>query len=223
MVDADLTHIYPVLDRSGSMSRHVKDTCGGFDAFIAEQRKLPGRCYVTLAQFDTEYELVYTHRDINDVPPLKLSPRGGTALLDAIGYTITAAGRELELLPEDQRPGSVIVPILTDGEENSSREYTHLMIQAMVKEQTEKYSWLFTYIGANQDAVLVGAGMGIPRAHTMTFDQDNTVEVFAAMSTSTGLYRQNRAAGQSYAASAAAAAYTDDQRAEAVQKSSSSS
>ena len=50
------------------------DTTGGFDAFIEEQRGLPGRCRVTLAQFDDTYEEVYADRDLADVPPLELRP-----------------------------------------------------------------------------------------------------------------------------------------------------
>lgn len=216
MVDSTLTHLYPVLDRSGSMHKHKADTEGGFDAFIAEQRQLPGKCLVTLAQFNDTYEIVYAGLDVNEVPPLKMRPGGKTALLDAIGHTITAAGNQLRLLPEAKRPGSVIVPILTDGEENASVEYTLLMIHEMIKRQTEDYSWLFTYIGANQDAIRVGGQLGVDRAHTMSFNQVNTQDAFAAMATSSGLYRGARAAGQSYAQSAAAAAFTDDQRAQAT-------
>ena len=62
MTDPNLTHLYFLLDRSGSMNSIVEDTVGGFDAFIAEQRTTPGECRVTLAQFDDHYEEVYADR-----------------------------------------------------------------------------------------------------------------------------------------------------------------
>jgi hypothetical protein len=102
-----------------------EDTVGGFDAFIAEQREQPGECRVTLAQFDDQYELVYADRPIQEVPGLVLQPRGTTALLDAIGRLVTDAGAGLAALPEAERPGTVIVGIMTDGHENASKEWTH--------------------------------------------------------------------------------------------------
>ena len=80
MTNPNLTHLYFLLDRSGSMQSIVEDTVGGFDAFIAEQRKTPGQCRVTLAQFDDAYEEVYANRPIAEVPPLAMQPRGTTAL-----------------------------------------------------------------------------------------------------------------------------------------------
>ncbi len=93
MTDRNLTHIAAVIDRSGSVGWPDSDPFyltmqSGFDKLIAEQRQQPGKCTVTLAQFDDVYELVYTGRDINDVPPLRITPRNRTALLDAIGQTL---------------------------------------------------------------------------------------------------------------------------------------
>ena len=121
MTDPQRTLIAVLLDRSGSMECVKSDTEGGFNAFIDEQRGEPGDARVTLAQFDTDYEVVYANRPIADVPPLALQPRGGTALYDALGRLITDVGAELAALPEDERPGTVVVVVLTDGHENSSR------------------------------------------------------------------------------------------------------
>jgi hypothetical protein len=70
MTDPTYTDITMVLDRSGSMQSIKDDTIGGFDAFISEQGRLPGRCTVSLVQFDNVYEEVYTGRDLADVPGL---------------------------------------------------------------------------------------------------------------------------------------------------------
>ena len=68
MTDPTYTDITMVLDRSGSMQSIKDDTIGGFDAFISEQRRLPGRCTVSLVQFDNVYEEVYTGRDLTTCP-----------------------------------------------------------------------------------------------------------------------------------------------------------
>ena len=102
------------------------DIEGGFAAFVDEQRRASGEARATLAQFDDVYERVYADRPIADVPPLDLQPRNMTALHDAMGRLITDAGAELAALPESQRPGTVIVAIMTDGLETVS--YTHLTL-----------------------------------------------------------------------------------------------
>ena len=76
MTRSDLTHLYVLLDRSGSMQSIKTDIVGGFDAFVAEQRNASGECRMTLARFDNEYELVFADRPIADVGPLVLEPRG---------------------------------------------------------------------------------------------------------------------------------------------------
>ena len=92
MTDATLTHLYFLLDRSGSMQSIKADTEGGFAAFMDEQRTGEGSCRVTLAQFDNAYDVVYRDVPVADVPALDLQPRGSTALLDAMGRLITDAG-----------------------------------------------------------------------------------------------------------------------------------
>ena len=171
MTNPNLTHLYFLLDRSGSMQSIKDDTEGGFDAFIAEQRTQPGDCRVTLAQFDDRYEEVYRDVPVADVPPLRLSPRGSTALLDSIGRLLGEAGERLAALPEDERPGVVIVGIMTDGHENASRELTHPQVKAMIERQTKDYGWQFLYMGADQDAIEVGSSIGVAAANSLTWSR----------------------------------------------------
>ncbi|HRD61495.1 MAG TPA: VWA domain-containing protein, partial [Nocardioides sp.] len=121
MTRSDLTQLYFLLDRSGSMQSIKSDIEGGFAAFVDEQRAAAGSCRATLAQFDDAYDIVYADRPIAEVPALDLQPRGMTALHDAMGRLITDTGQALAALPEDQRPGTVIVAIMTDGLENASK------------------------------------------------------------------------------------------------------
>ena len=141
MTNADLMHLYFLLDRSGSMQSIREDTIGGFDAFIAEQRTQPGDCRVTLAQFDDRYDVVYVDLPVAEVPGLQLQPRGTTALLDAIGRLVTDAGERLAALPEADRPGTVIVGIMTDGHENSSKEWSHAAVKSLIQQQTQTYGF----------------------------------------------------------------------------------
>lgn len=148
-MDINKTDIIVVLDRSGSMGKIAKDMVGGFLTFTVAQQKTPGECRLSLYQFDTHYEVVYEGKPIADVPLLELVPRGSTALLDAVGQTIAATGERLNKLPEDQRPGAVVFLIITDGQENSSKEYTYEKVQAMIEHQKTQYSWQFAYLGSD--------------------------------------------------------------------------
>jgi len=168
MTNTDLTHIYFLLDRSGSMQSIRAATIEGFDTFIAEQRNAPGRCRVTLAQFDNHYEEVYTDLPIAEIGGLVLEPRGSTALLDSIGQLVTTAGERLAALHDGQRPGTVIVGIMTDGMENASHEYRYADVKALIERQTDEFSWQFLYMGADQDAVEGGAGLGIAAGNSIT-------------------------------------------------------
>ena len=209
MTRADLTHLYFLLDRSGSMQSIKADTEGGFAAFIAEQRKAAGECRVTLAQFDNEYELVYADRPLADVPALVLQPRGSTALLDAMGRTVTDAGNRLAAMPEGERPGTVIVAIMTDGMENASQEWTHPAVKALVEQQTAQYGWQFLYMGADQDAIEVGAGLGVAAANSVTYSRGKAREAMAASSDKVRGLRDARMT----APAAAMPAFTPEERA----------
>src|SRR6202165_1624504 len=169
MTDPRRTLIAVLLDRSGSMETIKSDTEGGFNAFIDGQRGQAGDVRVTLAQFDTHYDVVYANRPVRGGPPLDLEPRGMTALCDALGRLIAAVGAELATRPEQERPGSVVIVMLTDGHENSSREWTHEAVSAAIGRQESEYSWDFLFLGANMDAVAVGEQLGFQRDKSITY------------------------------------------------------
>ena len=213
MTNSNLTHIAFLLDRSGSMHSIKDDTEGGFNAFIAEQRQQGGECRVTLAQFDNEYEEVYRDLPLAEVPALRLVPRGSTALLDSIGRLVTSTGERLAALPEDERPGIVIVGIMTDGHENASREWTHPAVKALIEQQTKTYGWQFLYLGADQDAIEVGSSIGVAAANSMTYSRGKVAAVMAATSRNIGRTRAAMAAGATAEQAAKLIAFDDEQRA----------
>lgn len=193
MTRPGLTLIAALLDRSGSMHTLRGDIEGGFDAFVAEQRRQPGDVLVTLAQFDNVYETVYASRPIADVPPLQLVPRGSTALLDGIGRLVTDVGATLAAMPEDERPSKVIVMVMTDGMENASREWTGDAVRTLIGTQERDYAWEFLFLGANMDAVTVGGSLGFAADRSLTWGP-TTGGVAGAYAAATAYASRSRAA-----------------------------
>lgn len=155
----NLTEIVVIMDRSGSMTGIMDEAIGSFNTFIDEQRAQPGEATVTLAIFDDRYDLLHDSINVKDVPKLtskECHARGMTALLDAVGDTITNVGAKLASTKEKVRPGKVIVLIITDGEENASKRYNAAKIQAMITEQKTKYSWEFLFMVSGGKELLDG-------------------------------------------------------------------
>ena len=190
----DTTDITIVLDRSGSMQSVRQDTIGGFNSFLAEQKALPGEANFTLVQFNTTDETTFNAVPIAEVPALTLGtfkPQGGTALLDAIGKTVIATGQRLAAMSDAARPGKVLLVIMTDGEENSSREFTREKVFEMISHQRDKYQWQVAFIGANQDAIATGASIGIPVTNSANYASTGigTASAIRSLSNSTSSYR----------------------------------
>lgn len=169
MPNEKLTEIVLVVDRSGSMHAIKSDAEGGINSFIEEQKKVPGDATLTFVQFDTQYEVVHENKPITDVPPYVLEPGGGTALLDAIGKTITSHKKRIENTPETNRPGKIIYVIVTDGDENSSQNYNRSQVNELITARRDVDSWEFIFMAANQDAIQEAASIGIHGAGAMNF------------------------------------------------------
>jgi hypothetical protein len=188
---AGFTDIIALTDISGSMRQIKTDAEGGFNAFVDEQKLVPGVANMSHYLFDDQYETLYENLALSEVPAFVLHPRGMTALLDAIGKTITARGAYYASLPEEERPEKVIVVITTDGGENASREYTLEKVRELITQQTEVYKWVFVFLASNQDAIQAGGAMGISADCSMTFANNakGTQEAYKSMSNKLGTYR----------------------------------
>lgn len=169
MANDQLTEIVLIVDRSGSMHTIKADAEGGINSFVEEQKKVPGDATLTLVQFDTTYEVIHENKPIADVPPYELKPGGGTALLDAIGKTITSHKTRVDNTPEPNRPGKIIYVIVTDGEENSSHEYARPQINELITGRRDADSWEFIFLAANQDAIQEANALGISGAGAMNY------------------------------------------------------
>lgn len=169
-----LTELVFILDRSGSMGGLESDTIGGYNSTLDKQRSIEGDVTVTTVLFDNEYELLHDRADIRGVAPLTESDyfvRGSTALIDAIGLTISKIENAQKHTLEAMRPERTLFVITTDGMENASRRYTAKQVRRMIEERRE-CGWEFLFLGANIDAVETARQYGIPEDRACRYKSD---------------------------------------------------
>ena len=157
--DVDLVFL---LDKSGSMYDVVSDTIGGFNSFIEREMEKNPKTRVTLVLFDTEYNVLYTRKPIDEVEKLTKNEYfadGCTALLDAIGTTINRLDRKVD--------NDVLFVITTDGLENSSVEFS----KADIKNMIANHNWEFLFIGADIDSYEEARGLGIRESHAANYEK----------------------------------------------------
>ena len=172
---ANKTHLYILLDRSGSMSSIVNDVIGGFNYLISEQKKNGPDAKVTFVQFDSQdpQHVIVAGApisEITDLTPDTYIPRGSTPLLDATGLLIgrvrvEAAAREATGLPKED----ILFISITDGEENESHEYTLEQIKKLFK-GGEKAGWTFVFMSAALDAYGDAQRIGVKHGNIQAFD-----------------------------------------------------
>ena len=165
------TEIIFVIDKSGSMSRLTNDTIEGFNGFV-ESQKDDTKTTLTTVLFDTSWKILHDGVNVYEVKPMTnkdYMAYGGTAMLDAIGDTINRVqDRHDELGAE--KPEKVLFVITTDGEENSSKKFTKVQIEKMIKHQTNGHGWEFMFLGANMDAVKEAQDIGINATRAVSYD-----------------------------------------------------
>ncbi len=169
MTNPNYTEIAVIIDKSGSMTSLIDETISGYNEFISSQKDQPGHTRLTLCLFSDEHYMLYEGMDIKEVPDLSKAtykPTGSTAIHDAIGHTIASLGNRLKGLEEHQRPGKVIVCIITDGMENASRQFSKVDTQIKIEHQQEVYSWEFVFLGADPRAVKESRDWGIRGSHS---------------------------------------------------------
>jgi len=190
-----LTELVFILDKSGSMAGLEADTIGGFNSMLTKQKAVEGECCITTVLFDTYYKLLHDRIDIKAVSAITKKEYfvgGSTALLDAIGMTIHKIGNAQKHTAEDYRAEKVMFVIITDGEENASREYSAEKVKEQIERQKAKYGWEFIFLGANIDAVKTAARFGISadRAVDYIADSKGTELNYRAMSSFVSTYRE---------------------------------
>lgn len=156
-----LTELVFILDRSGSMRGLEEDTIGGFNSVIARQKE--GSALVTTVLFDRRFDTIHDRVPIDEIADLTEEdyfPGGCTALLDAVGRTISKIKDRQKEQKASERPEKTIFVIITDGYENASRLYDYDEIKELVQKQSD-LGWEFLFLGANIDAFAEGRRLGI--------------------------------------------------------------
>jgi uncharacterized protein YegL len=191
-----LTELVFILDKSGSMGGLENDTIGGYNSMLKQQKAVEGECHITTVLFDNNYELLHDRIDIKAVSLItekEYQVGGSTALLDAIGRTIHKIGNAQKYTTDDYRAEKVMFVIITDGEENSSREYSAEKVKAQIERQKTKYGWEFIFLGANIDAVQTAGRFGInaDRAIDYVPDSAGTNLNFKVMAEAVATFRES--------------------------------
>jgi len=190
-----LTELVFILDKSGSMGGLETDTIGGYNTMLKKQQTVNGECHITTVLFDNNYELLHDRIDIKAVSTItekEYQVGGSTALLDAIGRTIHKIGNAQKHTADDYRAEKLMFVIITDGEENSSREYSAERIKQMIERQKTRYGWEFIFLGANIDAVETAGCFGISadRAQNYHADSEGVELNFRMMSEAVVTFRE---------------------------------
>ena len=171
-----LTELVMILDKSGSMYGLEKDSIGGFNSMIEKQKNEAGECRLTTVLFDNRITLLHDRIDIRAARPLTeddYRPGGSTALADAIGFGINKIIGVQKNCAGEYRAEKVLFIIITDGMENSSREFTPGQVREMIEHEKEKYGWEFIFLGANIDSAAAASHFGIDADRAVDYISDS--------------------------------------------------
>lgn len=165
------TVVHLLLDTSGSMGSVQDATIDGFNEYINSLKEDGGKFKVSLTLFDSDHENKirlekrYESVNVDDVVPLTretYQPSGGTPLHDAFCMTLKDM--------QDRKDEKYLFVVLTDGMENTSREYKAKDMKNLKAKFEAKANWTFVYLGANQDAFATSSSYGFTTQNTSNFN-----------------------------------------------------
>lgn len=185
---SNLLHICFVLDESGSMYGSISDVVGGFQKLIDEQKQIKdGECIVSVYRFADRVKSDFIGKSVEEVQPLEYNPGGCTAMNDGIGTAIDEIGLWLSDMDESERPSKNLIVIMTDGEENASKEYTFKDVKDRIQHQEEKYNWSFVYMGTDLTSLSDADALGIHLSSVSS--KDNIVKNYENINSYASCYR----------------------------------
>lgn len=164
-----------ILDKSGSMCGLESDTIGGFNSLIKQQKEKEGDAYVTTVLFSDKTEMIHDRiplSEIGEMTDKEYHVGGCTALIDAIGETVTHIEKIHKYIREEDRPDSVFFVITTDGMENASHVFSSSEVKKLISAKKES-GWEFIFLGANIDAVETAKSFGIDEDHAAEYACDS--------------------------------------------------
>lgn len=200
-----------IIDASSSMACRSESVVSAVNESLAGHKASEVETLISIYTFASHTQKVIDFADVKDSPEFRYSVGGMTALYDAIGFAINDIGSKLSSMLEADRPSSVQIMIITDGQENSSQEFNSKKVSEMVKHQTDNYSWLFTYLDSNQDAILAGNSLGIDGNLCATYTDANFGKTMRSVSSKMCL-----AKGMDYSAAVNVMAYSSVEREDLV-------
>lgn len=222
--NSKLSHIVFVLDESSSMHSCWDQTISGYNEYLSGQRldaESTGiETVVSLYKFNgSQVNCVFDRVDVKSVNPLdkkSYRPSGGTNLHDAFGGVMMQVNNLLSAKNKANRE-SVIITILTDGEENQSRNFKSTDIKGMV-EKAEAKNWGFMFLGANIDAFHAGSALGFGVSNTIQYNVNNIGATIRSASGMTSRMKSAYASGLGTEVIYAATAFTEEERSASVGK-----
>ena len=176
-----------ILDKSGSMGGVRDATISGFNEYINTLKKDGNEYDFSLTLFDTEVLEKYVSKSLKSVDELDSKsyvPDGMTALYDAVCRTVEGVKKSVS------KGTKVLTVIMTDGCENSSKEYTEKNMKELVKKLEATKLWSFIYLGANQDAWANAGAWGFASSNVSNFNSTGkgVTATFAVMATNTSAF-----------------------------------
>ena len=196
-----VTHVLAVIDMSGSMGPLAPDVRGGFNTYLADLKADVDTTYrLTVTVFDTTFESLAVDLPLDEVPELderNYRPRGMTALNDAVGKTLAEFDAKHGKVKKHEK---VLMAIQTDGQENSSREFTAPQVKAMIEERDASDRWAFIFLGAGPEAFSTGNAYGLG-ASTIATDQSGigTRSTYSGLTTASRSFSRGATAAETFA------------------------
>lgn len=197
------TLVVLLLDASGSMLSVWDQTIEAVNTYLEQLRQDDTPARVTLNVFDSEggwgsdsrtrCKTVFADVPLQETPEITkehYQPHGGTPLYDSIGITVSQID---DALARAETPPNVVFAIMTDGINNASKEHSQASIETLLNMKQET-GWTVTYLGANQDAWVVGQSLGIAAGNTKSYDTANIGATMSGLALATNTYRGQAAA-----------------------------
>ena len=167
-----------IVDKSGSMSGMEQQTIDGFNTQLEEiqelKNKMPEQEFIcSLTFFNSTIHDILLNEPVSQLEPLNMTiyrPDGMTALLDAVGKSITQIEKTHKKQLENNEM-SVVMVIITDGYENASQYFDYHEISKMIGRLDETGKWTFSFLGADFDAIHTSKMMNIRDENVMNFSK----------------------------------------------------
>lgn len=192
-----------VIDQSGSMTGMEEFAIGGFNTQLRtiqtlQQEKPDEEFLCSLTLFNGTVIDVVSQAPVEKLMALSdgyFRPNGSTALLDGIGKSIFNIKERFENdIAEDKM--SVVMVIITDGHENSSRMYTYHDIAQLIKTLEDTDKWTFSFLGADFDAIHTSQMLNIRRENAMNFSKTGYFNMMDDLSDSIKAYSDSKSDGK---------------------------